>query len=98
MARKTDPRLLFLVDKTNSQLYKELESFAEEFSAEVAFHTIWLEKNQVEVLFSFKNGNDDQLVEFLWNVARYFKNGTYPAIEKVTYQEIKLHPLLTSVS
>ncbi len=90
--------LLFVVDKKNSQLYQDLGNFAEEFDKDVSFHTIWLEKNQVEVIFTFKNGNDDQLVEFLWNVVRYFKNGTYRAIEKITYQKIKLHPLLTSVS
>lgn len=95
--------LRFIVDETRKDdTYEIFCSFKKEFDENIIFHRMMSEGNEVLVSFLFKNGNDDLLIGFLWDVVLYFKSEAYPAIEKVTFvlneKEIKLHPIDTAVS
>ncbi|MFA5830459.1 MAG: hypothetical protein WC878_01380 [Candidatus Paceibacterota bacterium] len=94
----------FTVDtKRENDLFETFCNFKEEFEKKgIIFHRLMQDENGVFVTFLFADGNDDRLVEFLWDIVLYFKNGSYPEIEKVAFvlgkKEIKLHPIYTAVS
>ena len=96
--------LKFTIDRsqTANEPFETLFYFRKEFDKDIIFHRSLMVDDQILISFLFKDGNDDRLVKFLWDTVLYFKNGSYPSIEKVEFvldgTEINLHPIGTAVS
>jgi len=96
--------LRFCVDKKNEKQFCEfLMSFLKTFGDDVMFHRPLRDEDGVFITFLFPDGNDDRLIEFLWELVRFFNSGTYCGVEKVSFlmggkAEIKLHPIGIAVS
>ncbi len=104
MPRSGKKCLRFQIDKSNEKQFSEfLFNFLVTFGDEVTFCRPLQNEDGVFVTFHFPDKNDELLVKFLWILVIYFKNGTYPGVEKVSFlmggnEEIKIHPIGTAVS
>lgn len=86
---------------SSSEIEETLLGLFKEFK-EATFHWTSNGPKDVEILFSFKDNDNDRLIAFLWKVVVFFHSGNYPAVEKVFFvlgkKLIKLYPVNTAVS